>query len=62
MKIKTISATTPAELDQRVNDFEKTCIVRYTQTHVNIYGIDPHLTIYTAIIFYEEKTIVPTLV
>jgi hypothetical protein len=57
--IKTIIATSPEDLDNAVNNFEKECVystgvtrVFATQTHVNM--IDGQLPQYTAIIFYKE--------
>ena len=54
MKIKTIQASNPEEIDKLVNDFEEQegVIVKATQTHV-----DNNKGVYTYILFYLKNKV-----
>lgn len=56
MKIKTITASTPGDLDDLVNAFEKEHLVRFTQTHVTAIPLGSVVKVqYTAILFMEGQ-------
>jgi len=61
MKIKTIEATTPEEIDIKVNEFETNHEVRATQSHVTTHPTSGKVW-YTYVLFYKEDWLVWRLV